>query len=145
VRALFAALGIDPMTGAGTITATSALAAFNALKGTEQGHVLTHFGICRFSRTPAYPVRWATDALAKFGLWLIGQGHDGRGYAVAMGEKRSKTGVFQLPGWDRMVQIKARRELADRRSPYKDLIEPSASLSPSASRSPSIKPMQKAA
>jgi hypothetical protein len=149
VRALFAALGIDPATGGGTITAESARAAFDTLKGTEQGHVLTHFGICRFNRTPAYPVRWANDALAKFGLWLIGQGHDGRDYAIAKGEKRSKTGVFQLPGWDRMVQIKARRELADRRCAYKDFIEPSASHPPSASHqqtpSPSITAMQRAA
>ena len=145
VRALFAALGIDPVSGAGTITAASALTAFNTLKGTEQGHVLTHFGICRFNRVPAQPVRWAGDALAKFGLWLIGQGHDGRGYAIAKGEKRSKTGVFQLPGWDLMMQIKARRELAARSTPYKALIETAASLPPSASQSPSIKPMQKAA
>lgn len=151
VRALFAALGIDPVTGGGAITATSALAAFNALKGTDHGHVLTHFGICRFNRTPAYPVRWAGEALAKFGLWLIDVKHggtdgaDGRAYAIAKGEQRSKTGVFQLPGWDLMMTIRDRRSRANDRCRYKDLIQPSVIPSPSASRSPSIKPMQKAA
>lgn len=108
--------------------------------------MLTHFGICRFNRAPAYPVRWANDALGKLGLWLVDVKHggtdgaDGRGYAIAKGERRSQTGVFQLPGWDLMTTIRDRRSRKNDRCFYKDFIEPSV-IQPS----PSIPAMQRAA
>ena len=68
-RALFEAAGLNPDTGEGTVTNASALAAWQALAGTDNARVLERHRICRFEKKPpAYPVRWLNQALNKFGL-----------------------------------------------------------------------------
>lgn len=104
LRALFDALGLDSETGAGEMTETGALEAFNRLKGTDEAAALASAGICHFERTPAYPMRWVSDALKKLGLWLTSQGKRRR-YSIAQGESRTATGKLKALGWDAMKAI----------------------------------------
>ena len=119
-RALFEALGIS-LTGDGVITKGSVLQAFADLEGTDHARILEHAGIARFDRplTPDRAVRWAGDALAKFGLWLEvdkhagAGGRDGRTYRLGQGAKVTRcrvTGVerFRLPGLGLMLSFQAR-------------------------------------
>lgn len=114
-KALFAALGLDPETGEGEVTDASARAAYLSLKDTEQGRVLSHFGIARFAGgVPAYPVRWANDVIRRFGLWLQGRatgadGSGGRVYTISLDEQRDRRGRFKLPGLRLMLEIRKRR------------------------------------
>lgn len=125
VQALFNALGIDPETGTGTVTDATARAAYDALVGTAEAGALSHFGIAKFTKKPpAYPVRWAADALKRLGLYLEldkhagTDGKDGRRYRLAMDAKRGTDGRVKLPGWTLMAEIRDRR--AASRSPEND-------------------------
>ena len=70
-RALFAAAGLNPDTGAGTVTNATALAAWQALAGTPDAQVLERHRIARFEKKPpTYPVRWLNQAINKYGLDL---------------------------------------------------------------------------
>jgi hypothetical protein len=106
---LFDALGINPITGEGEITADSAMAAWQSLKGTPQGDILDTYGIARLNQPPQSPVRWASDALAKFGLWIEGTGHHDRTYRLAMEMKLTKQGEIKLPGFLYVQACIARR------------------------------------
>lgn len=115
-RALFEALGLSCQTGDGILTRAHAKQAFDALATSEHAGALEHLGICRFDTpvTESNAIRWASDALAKFGLWLElvkrggADGRDGRSYQLGRGAKRTinkRTGEerFQRAGWDLMM------------------------------------------
>ena len=132
IQALFSALELNPATGDGQITAASALAAWQALKGSPHAAVLEAKGISRFGKEPQSPVRWASDTLAKFGLWLHSQGHDTRTYTIARDAKITKDGEIKLPGlWAMQAFVEQRGKVAaaqqTRSRISKDFIGPAAS------------------
>lgn len=111
------ALGLDPLTGAGELTAESAVAAWEALRSSDEADLIQRFGVARLSgaRPPGYAIRWASEALARAGLYLIAdrrQGRGGRGgrvYRLALDPLRSLAGKVKLPGLELMRAIQARR------------------------------------
>jgi hypothetical protein len=111
IRALFAEVGLDPVSGSGEVTADSVSAAFRRLSETPHANVLGHFKIARFDARPAYPVRWLNSAVGKCGLWLdeVAKPDDGRVYCLGSAAKRSRAGKLQAPGLALMRQISAQR------------------------------------
>ncbi|MEA3642963.1 MAG: hypothetical protein VBE63_23920 [Lamprobacter sp.] len=122
IQALFSALGIDADTGDGTITAESALAAWHALKASPHAAILESCGITRFSKAPSSPVRWASDTLAKFGLWIQGTGQKGMKYTLAMDAKITRDGEIKLPGFSAMREFIDSRGRVARSRACKELI-----------------------
>jgi hypothetical protein len=140
-RALFEAAGLEPNTGAGTVTNATALAAWTALAGTDNARALERHRVCRFEKKPpAYPVRWLNQALNKFGLDLeagaqivrahmpgkdevlrphvcvdAGQARE-RTYTIRRDPSMDKAGVRMThPGWNLMQQYHEARMALPRR------------------------------
>ena len=137
-RALFAAAGLNPDTGAGTVTNATALAAWQALAGTDTARALERHRIARFEKKPpAYPVRWLNQALNKFGLDLeagernripvdmplkeevfrphVDQSREQR-YTIRREPSKDKAGVRMAhPGWNLMQQYHEARQALPRR------------------------------
>ena len=113
-RLAFEALGFDPESGDGEITEQGAREAFENLKASTARAALEHAGICRFSRVPKYPIRWASDLLDKFGLTLKtgrrARSPEGRTrvYALDHDITCNRAGRV-LPGWGEMRSILDRR------------------------------------
>ena len=108
-RTFFEVVGIDWLTGAGEVTADSALDAWRDLRAAPCRAVLEHSGLCRFDREPRYPVRWIGDALKKFGLSLDGDGEgkpgDPRRYTIQRDVLTTADGLtVKAPGWDAMTR-----------------------------------------
>jgi hypothetical protein len=124
-RALFEAANLNPDAGEGTVTNATALAAWQALKGTPTAQVLERHRICRFEKkAPSYPVRWLNQAINKYGLDLeagarnrtpvdmplkeevfrphVDQSREQR-YTIRRDPTMDKAGVrCTHPGWDAM-------------------------------------------
>lgn len=112
-RALFTAAGLDPDTGKGKVTNASALAAWKAMKAGPHGAVLERHRIARFEKKPpAYPMRWLSQAINKFGLDL----EAARPRAVHM---RGKEVVFR-PHVDQTETPERDRTYTIRRDPTMD-------------------------
>lgn len=116
IQAFFKALGLNPETGAGTVTDETAGQAYRTLAGSDIKDVLTHFGLASFNwRTPTYPVRWVNQVLSKLGLYLEQEvrrgadGCEGRSYVMGLDVKYKKDGSLSLPGWNLMTEIRERR------------------------------------
>ena len=123
-RALFASAGLDPDTGAGTVTHATALAAWQSLAGTPTAQVLERHRIARFEKKPpSYPVRWLNQAINKYGLDLEAGEHNRvadmprkeevfrphvcqsrkQQYAIRRDPSMDKAGArVTHPGWDAM-------------------------------------------
>lgn len=116
IRTALEVLGFDPATGDGEITAASVREAFENLKASPVRASLEHFGLMRFDRKPAQPVRWVGYFLAKLGLALGelhrvgGRGEQVRVYSIRRGHKWDRAQRWlTAPGWDEMCAIYERR------------------------------------
>lgn len=112
-RLVFEVLGVDLGTGKGEITAEGALEAFENLAASPLRPVLEAAGLCRFARTPKYPIRWASDILGKFGLRLT------EGMRSRANDRLRIYGISDqiklgLPGWKALLAIVSRRAVPDR-------------------------------
>ena len=140
-RALFAAAGLDPDTGNGMVTNATALAAWNALAGTDTARALERHRVARFEKKPpAYPVRWLNQAINKYGLDLEAGEHNRlahmpgkeevfrphvcqpapqereRTYTIKRDPTMDKAGVrMKHPGWNAMKQYHEARQALPRR------------------------------
>ena len=138
-RAFFEAAGLDPDTGNGTVTNATALAAWNALAGTDTARALERHRVARFERKPpAYPVRWLNQAINKYGLDLdagarsvhmpgkeevlrphvdVNAGEEReRTYTIKRDPTMDKAGVrMKHPGWNLMRQYHLARMALPRR------------------------------
>lgn len=115
-RTAFEVAGFDPKSGAGTVTRESALETFKNLAASPVRPVLEHAGLCRFSQSPKYPIRWLSNLLEKFGLILVQDarpgtaGPRGRVYRLAMMPVWDTAGRrLKTPGWNAMSTIAERR------------------------------------
>ena len=104
-RTLFEVVGFDRLTGAGEVTADSAMEALRNLQAAPCRSVLEHAGLCRFDRVPKYPVRWVGDALKKFGLALEEHGHgEDRRYTIQQDVLTTGDGLtVKAAGWAAML------------------------------------------
>ena len=114
-RTLFEVVGFDRVTGAGEVTADSALEAWRNLQSAPCRAVLEHSGLCRFDRVPKYPVRWIGDALKKFGLALDGDGTgkpgDLRRYQILRDVLTTTDGLtVKAAGWEAMTRFAQMRD-----------------------------------
>jgi hypothetical protein len=112
VQTFFDALGIDRQTGNGDVDASVIRDAYQNLAQSPVRAALEAAGICRFNRTPKYPVRWLNDALGAFGLELEAADANERqmrSYRVAADATLTKAGDLKMPGWDAMADIHRRR------------------------------------
>ena len=110
-RTFFEVTGFDRVTGSGEVTADSAMEAWRNLQAAPCRAVLEHSGLCRFDRVPKYPVRWAGDALKKFGLALEEHGHgEDRRYTIQRAVLNTKDGLtVKAPGWAAMTRCSQMR------------------------------------
>lgn len=118
-RTFWESAGLDWRTGAGEVTADSAMETWRNLKASPCRAVLEHDGLCRFDRVPKYPVRWVGDALRKFGLALEEHGHgEDRRYTIQRDVLTTKDGLtVKAPGWDAMTRCSQMRD--KRRKDYR--------------------------
>jgi hypothetical protein len=115
-QTFFDVLGIDRQTGRGEVDATVISDAYLNLVQSPVRAALEAAGICRFNRTPKYPVRWLNDALSAFGLALESADENQRqmrSYRVAADATITKSGDMKMPGWRAMADIHRRRTADD--------------------------------
>ncbi len=106
-RALFESVGLNPDDGSGSVTGSAIRAAFDRLAKSDHRAVLEHSETARFDRSPAYPVRWLGDALARFGLALEEHGGhaDERRYRIAMDRSVRSDETISAAGWHALEAI----------------------------------------
>lgn len=116
IKIAFEILGFDPRTGAGEISNSTALEAFENLRASPIRPALEYFGLLQFGAPPKYPVSWAEKFLSKLGLGLETSGRLGsrtdreRVYHIRREPAWDKRGqAMTAPGWDLMTAICRRR------------------------------------
>ena len=114
-RTFFEVTGFDRVTGAGEVTADSAMEAWKDLKAAPCRAVLEHAGLCRFDRVPKSPVRWVGDSLKKFGLALDGDGEgkagDLRRYKILRDVLTTSDKLtVKSAGWEAMTRCAQMRD-----------------------------------